>query len=258
MKALINRLRLHKETRSLARRAIPDELWALTLARLPFVSRLPDVDLLALRRLASLFLDKKEFSGGGGLVVTDEMAVCIAVQACLPVLRFGLKPYEGFVGIVVHPDEVVARRSHTDDDGVVHEYDEVLAGEAMDGGPIMLSWHDVAEAGFSADWSYNVVIHEFAHVLDMGDGAADGIPALPDAMARAAWQDVMQPEFERHRRAVDSDVATLLDPYGAISISEFFAVASECFFVTPHEMRAGHPALYWMLARYFKQDPSGA
>ena len=74
------------------------------------------------------------------------MAVAIAAQACLPVLRLGLRPYDGFVGIVVHPDEVQVRREFVDDDGVVHEYDDVLAGEAMEGGPVMLSWRDVSGA----------------------------------------------------------------------------------------------------------------
>lgn len=258
MKAWLDRLRQRKESRSLARRAIPEALWTLTLGRLPFIQRLPTVDLTDLRRLASLFLDSKEFTGAGGLVVTDEMAVCIAVQACLPVLRFGLKPYEGFVGIVVHPDEVVARRSQIDEDGVVHEYDEVLSGEAMDGGPIMLSWHDVSEAGASAEWGYNVVVHEFAHVLDMADGAADGVPALTSFEERQDWLSVLLPAYESHCRAVDAGIDTLLDPYGATAISEFFAVAVESFFVTPHEMRSEHPDLYWMLARYFRQDPSGA
>ena len=143
---------------------------------LPFLAERSASDLKQLRRLATLFLNEKEFTGIGGLIVTDEMAVSIAAQACLPVLRFGLAPYRGFVGIVVHADEVVARRSTTDDDGIVHEYDEVLTGEAMEGGPVMLSWRDVSQAGSTAEWGYNVVIHEFAHVLDMGDGAADGVP----------------------------------------------------------------------------------
>jgi Mlc titration factor MtfA (ptsG expression regulator) len=46
--------------------------------------------------------------GAQGLVVTDEMAVAIAAQACLPILHLDLALYDGFVGIVVHPDEVVA------------------------------------------------------------------------------------------------------------------------------------------------------
>jgi Mlc titration factor MtfA (ptsG expression regulator) len=250
------RLRRHREARLVERRAIPDALWNLTLVRLPFLSWRTPTDIAELRRLSTIFLTEKEFAGAQGLVVDDEMAVCIAAQACLPVLRFGLQPYGGFVCIVVHSDEVVARRSVVDEDGVVHEYDEVLSGEAMEGGPVMLSWRDVAEAGQSADWGYNVVIHEFAHVLDMGDGVADGIPPLGSAKARNAWTGVLEAEFEHHCREVNAGWETLLDPYGAQSIDEFFAVAAESFFVTPKQVRDERPALYAMLGGYFQQDPA--
>ena len=254
MKTLWRRWQAHREAQALARRAIPDALWALTLARLPFLAHRPLPDQAELRRLASLFLDEKEFTGVGGLVVDDAMAVCIAAQACLPVLRFGLAPYRSFVGIVVHADEVVARREVTDDDGIVHHYEEALTGEAMAGGPVMLSWVDVSEAGESAEWGYNVVIHEFAHVLDMGDGQADGVPPQPSSADREAWIRVIDGEFERFCSAVDAGQDTLLDPYGATGVEEFFAVATESFFVTPKEMRATHPVLYGLLARYFGQD----
>ncbi len=256
MKALWQRWQTHRETRALARRAIPDALWQLTLARLPFLAKRPPEDLAELRRLASLFLDEKEFTGAGGLEIDDAIALCIAAQAVLPVLRFGLAPYRSFVGIVVHPDEVVARREVTDDDGIVHAYDEVLTGEAMAGGPVMLSWVDVSESGDSADWGYNVVIHEFAHVLDMGDGEADGVPPLASAAERAAWIAVIDPAYEEFCSQVDAGIETLLDPYGATGIDEFFAVAAETFFTGPQEMRARHPELYGLLARYFQQDPA--
>ena len=240
----------------LARRAIPEPLWQLTLARLPFLARRSPEDLAELRRLASLFLDEKEFTGVGGLLVNDDMAVCIAAQAVLPVLRFGLAPYRGFVGIVVHADEVVAQREVMDDDGIMHAYDEVLTGEAMAGGPVMLSWIDVAESGESADWGYNVVIHEFAHVLDMGDGEADGVPPLPGAAEHAAWVAVLDPAFERFCAAVGAGHETQLDPYGASGVEEFFAVVSETFFVKPQALRAEHPEIYDLLAGYYQQDPA--
>ena len=256
MKALWQRWQAHRETRVLARRAIPEPLWQLTLARLPFLAARPASDLAELRRLASLFLDEKEFTGAAGLAIDDAMAVCIAAQAVLPVLRFGLAPYRSFVGIVVHADEVVARREVIDDDGVVHTYDEALTGEAMAGGPVMLSWVDVSESGDSADWGYNVVIHEFAHVLDLGDGEADGVPPLASPAEREAWIAVIDPAFERFCAEVDAGRETLLDPYGATGVDEFFAVSVETFFTNPQAMRARHPAWYGLLARYFQQDPA--
>lgn len=248
------RWRRWREQRTLARRAIPEDLWRLTLARFPFLALRSDDDLGRLRELATLFLADKEFAGMQGLLVDDAMAVAIAAQACLPVLHLGLHCYAGFKGIVVHPDVVVARREVTDEHGVVHHYDEELAGEAMEGGPVMLSWRDVADAGDSAEWGYNVVIHEFAHVLDMRDGMADGVPLLPDRPARTRWLEVLEREWADFCTRVDAGEQTLLDPYGAEAIDEFFAVASEAFFVGGREMRRQHPALYDLLAGYYRQN----
>lgn len=245
-----------RESRALRQRAIPDALWQQVLDAYPFIARRSEVDRLALRRLCSLFLAEKEFIGAGGLQVTDEMAVAIAAQACLPVLQLGLRAYGGFVGIVVHRDEVVAPREVLDDDGIVHAYDEVLTGEAMEGGPVMLTWADVLAAGELAELSYNVVIHEFAHVLDMADGEADGVPPLPSSAARQAWIDCIDAEYQAFVARIDAgDDDSALDPYGAEGVEEFFAVAAEGFFVAPEAMSQDHPALYRLFADYFRQDP---
>jgi MtfA peptidase len=245
-----------RSARTLERRAIPDPLWQLTLARYPFIASRTADDRQRLRELSTLFLADKEFAGMQGLEVDDGMAVAIAAQACLPILRLGLAHYDAFKGIVVHPDVVVARREVMDEDGVVHRYDEELSGEAMEGGPVMLSWRDVADAGDSAAWGYNVVVHEFAHVLDMRDGAADGVPLLPDRAARERWLGVLEPQWQDFCARVDAGDETLIDPYGAEAIDEFFAVSSELFFVDPTTLRAGHPALYELLASYYRQDPA--
>ena len=252
----LGRFKGWREARTLERRAIPDALWQLTLARFPFLAQRSDADLARLRELTTLFLADKEFAGMQGLQVGDDMAVAIAAQACLPVLRLGLASYSAFKGIVVHPDVVVARREVMDEDGVVHHYDEELSGEAMEGGPMMLSWRDVADAGDSAQWGYNVVIHEFAHVLDMRDGAADGVPLLPDRAARSRWLGVLEAEWADFCERVDAGEDTLLDPYGAEAIDEFFAVASEVFFVAGADLQREHPALYELLAGYYRQNPA--
>ena len=173
-------------------------------------------DLAALRRLSSLFLATKEFHGAAGFVVTDEMAVAVAAQACLPILHLGLQRYDGFVGIVMHESEVVARREVTDEDGIVHAYDEELAGEAMEGGPVMLAWQAVASSDdpalVGADAVYNVVIHEFAHVLDMQDGIADGVPLLARRLnARPGWPSSTRVGTLLCAR-VDAGEETLIDP----------------------------------------------
>ena len=249
-------LKRWRTARTLERRAIPDALWRLTLARFPFLAARADEDIATLREMSTLFLADKEFTGAHGLEVDDEMAVAIAAQACLPVLKLGLEWYDGFVGIVVHADAVVAQREMIDDDGVVHAYEEELSGEAMQGGPVMLSWFDVDDAAASAEVGYNVVIHEFVHVMDMRGGQADGVPALPDRAAHDEWVRVLGDEYDAFCERVDADEETLLDPYAAEAEEEFFAVASEAFFVAPHALKGEHPRLYELLRGYFQQDPA--
>ena len=250
------------------RTRIPDALWQQTLAACPYLAARPQAERERLRELSALFLEDKEFHGAQGLLITDAMAVTIAAQACLPVLHFGpgaqpLRWYDDFVGIVVHPDEVLARRQVVDDDGVVHEYDEPLAGEAMPEGPVMLSWQDVAAS--SSETGYNVVIHEFVHKLDLRDGVADGCPPLPPGFmgqpgmrtARAHWQATLQAAYEDFREEVIKaerfgTASTWLDPYGAEAIDEFFAVASEAYFVNRPRFAQEFPALLPLFDAYYR------
>ncbi|WP_307189676.1 M90 family metallopeptidase [Azohydromonas lata] len=251
-------LRQRREEHALQRRQIPDAVWDLTLRRFQFFQRLDDVELNNLRRMSSLFLDIKEFHGVNGFELRNDIVVAVAAQACLPILKLGLSHYDNFVGIVMHADSVVAPRERPDDVGVVHAYDEILAGEAVNGGPVMLSWNDIySSAGQACDGpAYNVVIHEFAHVLDMRDGLADGMPLLPDSNAQRAWHDVFEPEFEKFCRWVDQGLDTAIDPYGCEGPEEFFAVATEAFFVTPEKLKSQQPDMYRLLASYYLQDPA--
>ena len=243
---------------------IPDALWRATLERYPFLAGRAAADLARLRALTAEFLRDKEFNGAQGFVITDEVALAIAAQAVLPVLHLagGLDWYDDFVGIVVHASEVVARRRTTDENGVVHEYDEVVAGEAMDRGPVMLSWRDVLASGSVA--GYNVVVHEFVHKIDMRGGDADGCPPLQAGFrgtsnardARTAWLAVLQPAFDAFREQTViaerfGGAQPWLDAYGAESISEFFAVACEAYFVDRATFQREFPPLVALFDAFF-------
>lgn len=245
-----------RQARTLERRAIPEALWQLTLARYPFLASRGDDSAQRLREFATLFLAQKEFHGVRGLEVSDEMAVAIAAQACLPALELGLEWYDGFVGIVVHADAVVARREIEDDDGIVHAFDEELSGEAMSGGPVMLAWRDVDEAGESAVDGYNVVVHEFVHVIDMRRDVTAGLEFADPATEHGRWVNALADEYEQFAARVDAGEETFVDPYGAEAVEEFFAVASEAFFVAPSELLDEEPRTYALLQSFFKQDPA--
>ncbi|MBH2019820.1 MAG: zinc-dependent peptidase [Burkholderiales bacterium] len=239
-------------------KAIPETLWQHTLQRYPFLARLAPDDQQALRALAGQFLQQKEFTGAHGLRVTDEMAVAIAAQACVPVLHLGLGWYDDFTGIVIHPGAMLAPRKTTDSAGVVHHYKEALLGEAMQGGPVTLSWQDVAASGASSTHGHNVVIHEFIHKIDMRDGSADGCPPLPSRAAHAAWHDTMQAAYDRFREQVAmaerfGGAPPWLDAYGASAPAEFFAVACEAYFVNRERFSADFAAVTALFDQFFKQ-----
>jgi len=247
--------------------AIDDALWQATLAGLPFLAHLDAADLVRLRELTSLFIAQKEFSTAHDLELTDRMIVAIAAQASLPVLNLALDLYRGWVGVVIYPGEFVIRKTVEDEDGVVHEVEHDASGEAWEGGPVILSWEDAQMTG-GGD-AYNVVIHEFAHKIDMLNGDADGHPPLyrrwHAPLDDAAWSDVFDHAYDQFCARIDAvpqrrwarfERESLIDPYAADHPSEFFAVCSEALFVQPHAFEAEYPQLYRLLARYYRQDPA--
>ena len=235
-----------RRKRVLARHSIDDALWRKATRGLSFLP-----DSAKLRELALLFLAEKEFAGTHGLEVTDTMRLSIAAQACLPILELGLDWYSGWRGIVVYPGDFRVRRERVDADGVVHEWDDELAGEAMPGGPVVLSWDATAH-----DPYMNVVIHEFAHKLDMRNGEADGVPPLHPGMDRHAWLAALEDAYEGFCNAVDRGKDTWLDPYAAEDLSEFFAVITEAFFEDGRQTRRRYPHVYAQLKLFYRQDPA--
>ncbi len=244
-------LKDRRRRRVLARHRIDEPLWHAVVGSLPFLRGLSAEELRRLRELTLLFLAEKQFSGAHGFALDDAMRLSIAAQACLPVLELGLDRYAGWSEIVVHPGDFRVQVSETDDHGVVHEFDDQRAGEAWPGGPVVLSWDAAVHAP-----DMNVVIHEFAHKLDMANGEADGMPPLHSGMDRRAWTDAFRLAYEGFCDAVDRDKETWLDPYAAEAPAEFFAVISEAFFEAPNETKRRYPDVYVQLKLFYGQDPA--
>jgi Mlc titration factor MtfA (ptsG expression regulator) len=238
--------RSHNSTR------IPDALWNPTVARRRCISRLPANDRERLRDLTFRFLSQKTFEGAAGLAVTETMRVDIAAQACLLILNLEFDYYAGWQAIIVYPGDFVVSREFEDDDGVVHQWTEEVAGEAWEYGPVLLSW----DASRMEGDDINVVLHEFAHKLDMRDGSANGCPPLPTEVSPSEWARDFQEAYDVHSRAVSENTSGWLDEYAAESPAEFFAVLSEMFFVQPSAVRRDFPAVYRQLKSFYQQDPA--
>ena len=226
------------------------ESWAEHINRNVRLSHdLPPAVMARLKQTTQIFIAEKYWEGCEGLEVTDEMKVTIAAQASLLLLGVEEFYFDNVSTILVYPTTIV-RSSH---DGSPAAY---RAGEAWQGGPIVLAWDSVLQGGRNEDDGHNVVVHEFAHALDGLDGEMGGSISLGNREADAQWTQVVHTEFEALRQAKNQGTRTLLDHYGATNPAEFFAVSTETFFEQPHELQAEHPELFRLLKLYFHEDPS--
>lgn len=239
--------------RILKRHTIPHRAFDTALSRLPILHGLDTPERTRLRESASLFVHDKSFSAAGGADIDDATQLAIALQACLLTLNLDDSSYQGWSEIILYPDEFLRQREETDEAGVVHRSRDILAGEAWHGGPLVLSIADVTASG-QADGT-NVVLHEFAHKLDMLNGDANGYPPLHHGMDTASWARDFSAAYAELCSRVDAGEETSIDPYATTNPAEFFAVLTEVFFETPRLLDTEYPAIYRQLQQFYRQHP---
>lgn len=233
---------------------MPDPLWEETLGAFEFFDGLSPEERARLRELATLILHEKSIHAAFGHAIDDGVRIAIAAQAALLILNLDVGWYRGWVEVIVYPDEFLSDHEYTDEHGVVHRVREPRAGESWEKGPLILSRSDVESPDMET--AYNVVIHEFAHKLDMLDGASDGLPPLHSGMSRERWADAFSAAYDDLCRKIEAGQETALDPYAGEGPDEFFAVACEAFFLAPNLLREEYPEVYRQLGAFFRQDPA--
>jgi len=234
--------------------------WEEILARnVAHAARLGPDEARRLREFIQVFVAEKSFEGCGGLEMSDEIRVTIAAQAGLLVLGLPHEHFANVRSILVYPSTVVT----PDRPLGVFEIPSgprasgiPILGEAQAQGPVILVWDAVQRGARHPEQGHDVVYHEFAHKLDMLDGAADGTPPLADREAMRRWVAVCEPAFLELRERASRGERTFLDHYGATSEAEFFAVATEFFFDRPQAMERHEPDLYGVLRDFYRQDPA--
>lgn len=248
--------RLRERRRAALRaRPFPQNWQSLLRAHVPLYSRLPADLREQLHGHIQVLLAEKDFHGAGGLVVTDAMRLVIVAQAALLLLNRPVDYFPGLYSIVVHPAAFVVDREHWDAAGLHHQERQELSGESWETGQLVLSWDDSLASGMACGDGYNVVLHEFAHQLDLGSGEMNGMPRLDTPAARQAWAAAFTSAYADHCARVDAGEDTWLDPYAASAPEEFFAVITEAFFELPGELQAEYPAVYACLQEYYRVDP---
>lgn len=232
--------------------AVSEADWRQTLD-LPIFARLDGAERSRLRTLAERLIREKTFSGAAGAEIDGAVCTTIAVQAALPVLNLDIGSYGRWQEIIVYPAGFVPEREEMDEAGVVHHVRHPMSGEAWEGGPVVLSWEDVGWSGLCD--GYNVVIHEFAHKLDMANGAANGLPRLHSGIRAEEWAAAFAPAYEDFCRRVNAGEETEIDPYASENPAEFFAVLTEYFFEAPAILHGCYPAVYEQLRLFYRQNP---
>ncbi len=242
-----------RNERIIRRSSITEAEWQQAFDRLPLLARLMPEEQAQLRRLAILFLHKKSLEGAGDLEVSTELQVVIALQACLPILYLGLDWYDGWVSVVIHPAGFRPVRTEMDEFGVVHRVKQSLSGESWQRGPVVLSASGAMQAG-RID-GHNLIIHEFAHKLDMQNGVANGMPPLHSGMSAQQWSEAFSRAYADLQSRLEQGKPVAIDRYAATAPAEFFAVVSEVFFEQPAVINNHYPAVYQQLSQFYRQDP---
>ena len=241
------------------KRLFPPEWEAFVRANVAHYCMLDDAEHAKLRAMMQVFLEEKHWEGCGGLELTDEIKVTIAAQACLLQLGLPHDYYPDVVSILVYPSTVVLPERRP---GVLErvsgpvEPPVPILGQALNWESVILVWDAVLHTARHPEQGHNLVYHEFAHKLDMLDGAANGTPPIADRARLAEWVAVCSREFLRLRDLAEKGAHTFLDAYGAKNEAEFFAVATEEFFDRPLELQKQAPDLYRVLNVYYRQDPA--
>ena len=231
----------------------PTSYKKILLDYFPFYTKLPRYLQRRLEACIMVFMKEKEFIGRG-VEIDETKKVIVAANACLLTIGHDRCEYKHVKSIFLYP-EAVFKREKIQNGWIVTEAGQVLLGEAWQGGEVVLSWQDVVAGDSNPNDGKNVALHEFAHQLDLQDGAADGTPPLPWRLY-PKWANIMQKEFTKLQTLYKKHKKGFLDYYALTNAAEFFAVATEYFFEKPKFLKKHEPELYELLSKYYNLDPA--
>lgn len=242
--------------RKLSRQPFPDAWRQILDKTVPIYRALPQRLQPVLEERVRVFLEEKRFEGCDGLDVTDEMRLTVAGHACLLLLHDPDGYYPRLGTVVLYPESFAAPIRATDHLGIVTETIEERLGESWEEGAVVLSWDSIKEIMRGVSGDCNVVIHEFAHQIDAQRGLTDAGALLGRHSRYRNWYELLVHEQQQQRTVRRRGRPAILDPYALTGPEEFFAVASETFFMRPVRLKSNHPDLYAELQAVYGVDPA--
>ncbi len=255
--------KIGQKRKEISNNSFPKE-WVLFLTENVYLyKKLPSQLKKQLHSYIQIFLAEKEFIGKDGIKITEEMKLIVASQACLLLIENNPNPVEPkrsnyfpyLKYIYIYPDRIAHKNKPYQE-----EYN-ILLGQSSVGyksgkdGSILFSWADVLREANNPQYGDNVVLHEFTHQLDQEFGNATGTPRLSNLEKTLVWQKIFRTEYDNLCDAVSKGKETIIDSYGTQNPIEFFAVATEAFFLKSRLLAVYHPLLYEQLSQYYHLDP---
>jgi Mlc titration factor MtfA (ptsG expression regulator) len=212
---------------------------------------LDNAERLRLSGIAHALEERWSWEGLDGFDVTEEARAHVATIAALLVLEPGPQLLSDVTSVLIaHTSSQSPTRSRLGD-GLVAEGHGCVLGSALLHGPVKLAWDRVVEEQ-SPDSTTSVVIHEFAHKIDMADGDPSGAPPIADRVQARAFESAAEDTLD----TVRSRGSEVLRPYAGTNRSELFAVATEAFFLHPGDLETAHPALFVAMRSFYRQTPA--
>lgn len=201
-----HRLSLRKLRRRRAILAQPfPESWERVLReRVRYYAYLPEEGRTRLRQLMQIILAEKRLEGTG-VEIDDTLRALVGAGAAIPVLGLEGWEYERLEVVVIRPEPFEAHFSGSPDSPL---YASGMVGDhSIFSGALVLSLPDMQRDFRSQAERGNVVIHEFAHLVDLATGHIDGVPPGLDAEQIGAWVGMVERFLAGAEERVNADIA---------------------------------------------------
>ncbi|SFE97325.1 hypothetical protein SAMN05518672_11398 [Chitinophaga sp. CF118] len=210
---------------------------------------LDDIGKARFERMVREFLQYVRIEGVG-TEITDLDRTLIASSAVIPIFGFPDWKYRNLTNVILYPDTFNHEFQFEGGDRNILG----MVGSGYMNGQMLLSREALVKGFSKPSGKGNTAIHEFVHLLDMSDGATDGIPEnLMRHEYTIPWLQMMHQEMRRIE-AGESDI----NPYALTNEAEFLAVAAEYFFQKPEQFKQNHPEIYKHLSQMFGLTPPDA
>lgn len=211
-------------------KSLPANQFYVLSSQFEFYNLLSDKEKKYFEHRVANFIEKYEFIGKEGFLITDEVKVLIASTAVM--LTFGMRHYlfDVIERIVVYPNEYF---STTTEEYFKGEFNPRMK-------TVVFSWKDFKNGYELTSDNLNLGIHEFTHVLNFhGLKSEDASALIFTRMFKQINEDVNEPN--NRQKLIESNYFRV---YAYTNPFEFLAVIIEHFFESPDLFKQEFPELF--------------